>query len=291
MANSTLRGTKSIHGGNPQYLIEKVIRARIYDSLYWKEQCFALTAESIIDKAIALKSIGGVTDRNTPTPFISLTLKLLQLQPEKEILIEYLLAEEFKYLRALSAFYIRLTFRSLEVYEILEPLMKDYRKLRLAHSGGYTLTYFDEFIDELLTQERVCDIILPRLTGRSVLEETEGLEPRKSLLEEEEEENQREIYSNNSSPRSRYKSRSPSKTPISSPDLRNGSSRGRSKSISSIGSNQSRYISRSPSRSIGSGSDGEEGDTRQRYISRSPSLSPDRMVIDDDDDEKLDGDV
>lgn len=49
-------------------------------------------------------------------------------------------------------------------------------------TGGYSLTYFDEFIDELLTQERVCDIILPRLTQRSVLEETEGLPPRRSLL-------------------------------------------------------------------------------------------------------------
>jgi hypothetical protein len=49
-------------------------------------------------------------------------------------------------------------------------------------TGGYTLTWFDEFIDDLLTQERVCDIILPRLTQRSVLEETEGLPPRKSLL-------------------------------------------------------------------------------------------------------------
>ncbi|WWC62558.1 uncharacterized protein I303_105154 [Kwoniella dejecticola CBS 10117] len=294
MANSTLRGTKSIHGGNPQYLIEKVIRARIYDSLYWKEQCFALTAESIIDKAIALKSIGGVTDRNTPTPFISLTLKLLQLQPEKEILIEYLLAEEFKYLRALAAFYIRLTFRSLEVYEILEPLMKDYRKLRLAHSGGYSLTYFDEFIDELLTQERVCDIILPRLTQRSVLEETEGLEPRKSLLEEEEEgDDRKEIQSNASSPaaRNRYMSRSPSRTPPSSPDLRNGS-RGRSRSVSSDGSNRSRYVSRSPSRSRSRSEDGEEGDTRGRYISRSPSISPDRILVDEiEDDEKLDGDV
>lgn len=102
-------------------------------------------------------------------------------------------------MRALAAFYVRLTFRSLEVYEILEPLMKDYRKLRVVHAGkctpcnfgrqkptvitgGYSLTHFDEFIDELLTQERVCDIILPRLTQRSVLEETEGLPPRKSLL-------------------------------------------------------------------------------------------------------------
>lgn len=49
-------------------------------------------------------------------------------------------------------------------------------------TGGYSLTHFDEFIDELLTQDRVCDIILPRLTQRAVLEETEGLAPRKSLL-------------------------------------------------------------------------------------------------------------
>ncbi|KAK1925574.1 PRP38 family-domain-containing protein [Papiliotrema laurentii] len=182
MSNSTNRGAQAVHGSNPQFLVEKVIRARIYDSLYWKEHCFALNAESLIDQAIACNAIGGVYDRQTPTPFMCLTLKLLQLQPEKEILFEYLLAEEFKYLRALAAFYIRLTFRSLEVYEILEPLMKDYRKLRVRQVGGYSLTHFDEFIDDLLTQERVCDIILPRLTQRSVLEETEGLPPRKSLL-------------------------------------------------------------------------------------------------------------
>ena len=40
----------------------------------------------------------------------------------------------------------------------------------------------DEFVDHLLRDERYCDIILPRLTKRSVLEETEGLKPRKSLL-------------------------------------------------------------------------------------------------------------
>lgn len=44
------------------------------------------------------------------------------------------------------------------------------------------MTHFDEFIDDLLTQDRVCDIILPRLTQRSVLEETEGLDARQSLL-------------------------------------------------------------------------------------------------------------
>jgi pre-mRNA-splicing factor 38A len=54
------------------------------------------TAETIIDKAIVLHAIGGVYERQTPTPFICLLLRLLQLQPEKEILFEYLLAEEFK---------------------------------------------------------------------------------------------------------------------------------------------------------------------------------------------------
>ena len=60
------------------------------------------------------------------------------------------------------------------------------RSLRLVQiltfTGGYELTHFDDFIDELLTKDRVCDIILPRLTQRSVLEETEGLPARKSLL-------------------------------------------------------------------------------------------------------------
>ncbi|QRW15112.1 pyruvate dehydrogenase E1 component beta subunit [Ceratobasidium sp. AG-Ba] len=182
MANSTVKGALHIHGQNPQFLVEKVIRTRIWESEYWKEQCFALTAESLIDKALELNSIGGVYGNQRPTHFISLLLKLLQIQPEKEILIEYLMAEEFKYLRALAAMYIRMTFPPVEVFELLEPLLKDYRKLRLRNMGGYQLTYMDEFVDQLLTEERVCDTILPRLTKREVLEETEGLAPRPSVL-------------------------------------------------------------------------------------------------------------
>ena len=40
-----------------------------------------------------------------------------------------------RYLRALTAFYIRLTFRSIDVYETLEPLLSDYRKLRVRNVG------------------------------------------------------------------------------------------------------------------------------------------------------------
>ncbi|KAJ2916051.1 hypothetical protein MD484_g4396, partial [Candolleomyces efflorescens] len=154
MANTTVTGAKSIHGQNPQFLVETVIRSRIYESSFWKEHCFALTAETIIDKAIELKYIGGVYGNQRPTEFLCLLLKLLQIQPEKEILVEYLRADEFKYLRALATLYIRMTFGAVEVYELLEPLLKDYRKLRLRSMAGYSLTFIDEFVYSLLTEER-----------------------------------------------------------------------------------------------------------------------------------------
>lgn len=55
MANRTVKDAKSIRGTNPQYLVEKIIRSRIYDSKYWKEECFALTAELLVDKAMELR--------------------------------------------------------------------------------------------------------------------------------------------------------------------------------------------------------------------------------------------
>ena len=53
-------------------------------------------AETIIDKTIEVNAIGGVYGNNKPTEFMCLLLKLLQIQPEKEILLEYLQADEFK---------------------------------------------------------------------------------------------------------------------------------------------------------------------------------------------------
>ncbi|KFO32553.1 Pre-mRNA-splicing factor 38A [Fukomys damarensis] len=43
----------------------------------------------------------------------------------------------------------------------------------------------DESIDKLLPSERVCDIILPPLQKRYVLEEAEQLEPQVSALKED----------------------------------------------------------------------------------------------------------
>ncbi|KAG2364935.1 PRP38 family-domain-containing protein [Suillus spraguei] len=258
MANTTVKGAIAIHGQNPQFLVETVIRNRIWESNYWKEHCFALTAESLIDQAIALRCIGGVYGNQRPTEFLCLLLKLLQLQPEKEILIEYLQADEFKYMRALAAMYIRMTFNAVEVYELLEPLMKDFRKLRYRDMAGYSLTHFDEFIYSLLTEERVCDIILPRKAKRSILEENGEIGPRKSRLLDAME-GRSEHGSDRSRSSSRSRSRSPSKSPYRSrsPSI----SRSRSQSPSENG----RYVSRSPSRSPDR--------------SRGGSMSPDRMNI------------
>ncbi|NXY68217.1 PR38A factor, partial [Glareola pratincola] len=187
MANRTVKDAHSIHGTNPQYLVEKIIRTRIYESKYWKEECFGLTAELVVDKAMELRYVGGVYGGNIkPTPFLCLTLKMLQIQPEKDIIVEFIKNEDFKYVRMLGALYMRLTGTAIDCYKYLEPLYNDYRKIKSQNRNGeFELMHVDEFIDELLHEERVCDIILPRLQKRYVLEEAEQLEPRVSALEED----------------------------------------------------------------------------------------------------------
>ncbi|XP_065225773.1 pre-mRNA-splicing factor 38 [Planococcus citri] len=190
MANRTVKDAKSIRGTNPQYLVEKIIRTRIYDSKYWKEECFALSAELLVDKAMGLRFVGGVFGGNIrATPFICLTLKMLQIQPEKDIIVEFIRNEEFKYVRALGAFYMRLVGSSLDCYKYLEPLLADSRKLRIQkRDGAFDLIHMDEFIDSLLREERVCDVILPRIQKRHVLEENNELEAKVSALDDDFEE-------------------------------------------------------------------------------------------------------
>ncbi|NXF02471.1 PR38A factor, partial [Smithornis capensis] len=189
MANRTVKDAHSIHGTNPQYLVEKIIRTRIYESNEPRlTACpFPLAAELVVDKAMELKYVGGVYGGNIkPTPFLCLTLKMLQIQPEKDIIVEFIKNEDFKYVRMLGALYMRLTGTAIDCYKYLEPLYNDYRKIKSQNRNGeFELMHVDEFIDELLHEERVCDIILPRLQKRYVLEEAEQLEPRVSALEED----------------------------------------------------------------------------------------------------------
>lgn len=56
----------TVHGVNPLLLVEKIIRERIFESLYWKEQAFGLNGKPI-------NSIHRVPSQLTSTP--------AQLQP------------------------------------------------------------------------------------------------------------------------------------------------------------------------------------------------------------------
>ena len=143
MANKTDPTAKAVHGTNPQNLIETIVRNRIYSNAYWKEHCFGLTAETLVDKAMTLTDFGGQYGGNRkPTKFMCLILKMLQIQPEKEIIIEFIKNEEYKYVRLLGAFYLRLTGSAKDIYQYLEPLYNDYRKIRRKNDLGasYNMT-------------------------------------------------------------------------------------------------------------------------------------------------------
>lgn len=164
------------------------MRDRITDSLYWKEQCFGLNAATLCDRAVELNYIGGTYGvAMKPTPFICLAFKLLTLVPDREIILEYLNAggEEWKYLRALAAFYVRLTFDPPMVYKTLEPFLEDSRKLRQRRKEAYVLAHMDEFVDNLLTKDRVCGTTLWKLPARQLLEDLDQLEERVSPLQAE----------------------------------------------------------------------------------------------------------
>ncbi|KAF3037463.1 hypothetical protein E8E12_002214 [Didymella heteroderae] len=224
-----------IRGQNPALLFEKGVRERITESYYWKEQCFGLNAATLCDRAVELKFIGGTSGiTGRPTPFLCLAFKMLQLVPEKGIVLEMLnfrgdededgedageadgkietnregddqkngsangdadakkrdLNAEgklgtFKYLRCLAAFYIRLAWEPVAIYNTLEPLLTDYRKIKRRLKENFSLTYVDQFIDDLLTKDRICATSLWKLPPRSQLEDLDLLEPRESPLGDE----------------------------------------------------------------------------------------------------------
>lgn len=160
---------------------------KIYNDAYWKEFCFGLTTESFIDRAVEIDYVGGTYGgRRRPAKFLCLFLKLLQIQPDEDVIMEYIKQAEWKYLRALGAAYMRISARHTKVYQILEPLLADYRKLRYRDlTGKLSIIHMDEFIDWLIREETVCDVTMPQLPKREVLEQTLQLPPRKSILEDD----------------------------------------------------------------------------------------------------------
>jgi pre-mRNA-splicing factor 38A len=183
MANQTDADALRVHGTNPQFLIEKLTRERIYSSRYWREQCFGVSTENVVALAADLTHVGGLYgNARKPAPFICLALKLLQLGPTRDVVQEFLTQPHFKYATILAAFYLRIVGDAVDVYSTLEPLLADYRKLVVrVGSGDFELTNLDSVVDSLLVDEDVFGIKLPRIQHRHTCVEL-GLPPRTSAL-------------------------------------------------------------------------------------------------------------
>ena len=106
-----------------------------------------------------------------------------------EIVIEFIKNKNFKYIRLLGMVYFRMVCtRPEQIYEVLEPYYADYRKVSFRdHSGQFTVTHVDQLVDELLREERFCDVMLPRIPKRWVLEDEDKLNKggRASALEQD----------------------------------------------------------------------------------------------------------
>lgn len=182
------------------HLIEPIIRHRIQDSIFYKQHLY-LTNEATILPVIteSVHYIAGTDSVGRPSPYLCCLLRLLELEPSQEILDAYITQlgyNEFKYLTALILHYVRLVFPSGYVYNQFDAYYEDYRKLRIKLKSPefdsnsmpihYKLTYMDQWVDELVTQERVVDIILPRLVPRQLLVQKGEVQPRKYYVDEKE---------------------------------------------------------------------------------------------------------
>lgn len=184
------------------HLIEPIIRHRIQDSIFYKQHLY-LTNEATILPVITqnIHYIAGTDSVGRPSPYLCCLLRLLELEPSEEILdiyIDQLGYNEFKYLTALIIHYTRLVFPSGYVYNKLDSYYEDFRKLRVKLKSpefdskkmpiNFKLTYMDQWVDNLLSQERVVDIILPRMISRQLLIQKGEVQPRKYYVEAEESE-------------------------------------------------------------------------------------------------------
>ena len=88
-------------------------------------------------------------------------------------MLELIRNPDYKYIRALALFYYRLVETSpAKVYQVFEAYLSDYRRLVFREvSGKCSVLHMDDFVDTMLTKERFCEVLLPRLPKRHVLED------------------------------------------------------------------------------------------------------------------------
>lgn len=186
--------------------VSAILRDRVYDSRFWKEKCFSLNAETILDRGKDIDSVGILYGgSNRPAEFLCLLVKLLQIRPPLDIIRAYLTCSEgnpsndaleqsrdLRYFRALVALYVRLTGTPYTVYVLLEPILKDFRTLNsISPSGDFETITMDELIEQLLDPEQsiFLGLNLPFITKRHILEQKGLLPPFESELNSETDKN------------------------------------------------------------------------------------------------------
>lgn len=202
MSNNTDRNALRSRGTDPQTLVPHIVRDKIYTCRYWKEECFALNAESLIDKAKSLTCVGfSYGGFNRPCEFLCLLTKLLQVSPDLDIIRAYITyssghvtndpseqLHDLRYLRALGIAYIRLVCKPEVVYSLLEPMLADYRKVNVIDpSGKFETITMDEWTEKLLNHHNppVYGFVFPLLAKRSNVQHQGSLTEYKSPLDEE----------------------------------------------------------------------------------------------------------
>eukprot|EP00392_Amoebophrya_sp_AT5.2_P016197 g16447.t1 len=100
MANKTVTDAVSVHAvQNPQFLLSNIVRPKILEDAFWKEFCFGINAADVCDVCVDhIRSVGATYGgRRRPSKFLCLLLKLLQIQPDLEIIKAYIAQKEFRY--------------------------------------------------------------------------------------------------------------------------------------------------------------------------------------------------
>lgn len=186
------KGTQKIHGLNPALLVEKIVRERIQDSHYWISKASTINFYSLLDECIDSVHVVGVyinKGKTVVSRFMCLLFRLIHIQPPIDVvlwLVDFR-NHKFKYICVLFSLYYRIICENpVEIYNVLEPLLEDYRKIRVFDlDGTVKIAHVDEIIDGLLETSKFYGITLPLLTKRWVLEEKGELEERESKLMEE----------------------------------------------------------------------------------------------------------
>ncbi len=158
-------------------LIPPSLREKVVKSLSWLQKCATMNLVSVVDAAISLDCVGGVySDFKTPTMYLCLLYRLLELAPSLDLAASMWSQDYHKYLRVLALHYLRLIATRPEIYvamqsasinaqqTIAEIMHEDYRKLRVREEDGqYKLLHVDEFCEMLLVQKSIYGVILPTL--------------------------------------------------------------------------------------------------------------------------------